>query len=482
MAAFLTSGGYTLANLIASLGRNKGLAVLLGPDGLGQWSQVMSFTFLVQTAATLGVTTGVTRYVGQYRREGRDPGDVVRSALLFVGGGAFLLGLALFAASPWLARLTVDRADWWWVVGAAGLAAPLISAQSVYQAGLQGAEDYRGLAFAGIASAGAALAVSLLAAWLWGAKGVAFFVAGSFLLNALFHAVRLRRSITMRLSLRIDRDLVRALLAYGGVTIVGAVTASVGNLAGRSVLLHEYGATANGYYQALSGLTLQILPVFLSAITMYVVPKLGGISDRRYTSELVARVIRAVCLLVLPLLAGGVIFREWFLAILFSPEFVLASPWLPVQFTGDVFLALAWATGSFLLPTGRFRIFLVCESIRAGVFLGLAVLFLRLRMEPLGVGALASAHLLAYGLETVMFLVAARRTIGFSVGASARILFTGGVAWIGVVALSWWLPLVWRAPLGLLLLLAYLGMALNKDEWASLKSLLQRLRWARPGA
>lgn len=477
--AFLTTGGFAVANLVTSLARNKGLAVELGPVGFGQWSQIMAFAFLVQTAATLGITGGVARYVAEYRREGRSPEAVVTTALIFLGGVSMLGAFLLLMASPWIARWTVDQSDWWWVVGLAGFIAPLVAVHCVYQSALKGFGDYKGLAKAGIFGAFASLAIAIVAALTLGVKGVAIFVTGSFLVQASLHAWQLRRHLSLRVMLRqFELPLVRKLLGYGGVAMVGAILATVGNLAGRSVLLHEYGPESNGYYQAMSGLTLQILPVFLSGITLYVIPRLGGVSDKAYTGEVVTLVVRAVCLLIMPLLALGVVFREWFLQYLFSAEFLVAAPWLPVQFTGDLFLALAWACSSFLLPTGRLRAFLICESTRAILFFLIAVTLLRLHLEPLGVSALAIALVVAYAVEVVMLVYVARRAIGLRLGCLLRNIVPMLLAWCGVLAVCYLFPLGLR----LLMVSAILGLywwrMIERREWGLLVS---ALRFRKPG-
>jgi O-antigen/teichoic acid export membrane protein len=478
LAAFLTSGGFAVANLISSLVRNKGLALYLGPEGFGEWSQILAMALLIQIAASMGIGAGVTRYIAESRRNKQPPERVVGSALLLVGGTASLIALGVALLSPLVARLVLDRADWWWVVALAGLAAPLVALQQILHATLNGFQNYRGLAWAGMSNAFAAIGVALVAVWLLGAAGGAIFVVGSFGLNVLFHLNQARRHIRLAGLFTYDPAVVRGLLGYGGVAVVGAVLGALGSLAGRSLLLHEYGAAQNGYYQAVSGLTIQILPVFLSGITLYVAPRLGGVADRREISTIVGRVLRVVLLLVMPLLAAGAILREWFLRLLFSADFVAASPWLPVQFTGDLFLALAWATGSFLLPAGKLRPFLLLESARALIFLGAAVLLLRSGYFAQGLGALALAHLGAYAALCGFFAIFLRADIGPALREARFLGFTAALFWALALAASYLLPIPWRIVVYSLGLIIFWYANISKKEWRLLAEQLPFWRTA----
>ncbi len=479
-AALLTSAGFTLANLFSSLVRNKGLAVWLGPEGYGQWSQILAFGMLVQTAASLGLTAGVTRYVAQYRREGRPIGPLLRTAAAFVTFVTVAVALLLVAASPWLARLVLDRGDWWWVMALTAAAAPVVALQAILQAALNGVEDYRGLAWAGIGSALAGLGVAFVAAGTLGPGGGALFVLGSFTLNAALHAWRLRRHLageqaraTSQEWRTLDPALVRGLLAYGGVALVGAVLGAAGSLAARSALLHASGPAANGLYQAMSGLTLQILPVFLSGVNLYVMPRLGGVRDAGLTGQVVQRVLRIVALIVVPGLAGGVILREWFLALLFSPAFVSAAGWLPVQFSGDVMLAVAWAAGSFLLPTGRLRLFLAAEVLRSAIFIVVSVALLLSGIFDAGIGALAIAHLAAYGTICILYFRVLVREHRAAMGGLRALAFGAAALWVATALLSYTASPAWRLAVFVPLLAIYWRAFVEAGEWRQLTGLLR---------
>lgn len=472
-AALATTGVFAAINLVTGLARNKGLAVMLAPAGFGQWSQILSFFYLLQTAAVLGVTTGVTRYVAEYRRTGREPAVVITSALRLVGYGALALALTTAALSPLIAGWVVDDRSWWWVVLVVAAAIPAVSAQAVLQAGLQGVEDYRRLAYASGLGAAGGLAAALAAAYGFGARGVAFFIAGSFALTAAIFARALRAHMPVRWRGAADRALYRGILRYGGVALVGSALAAAGTLGVRSMVLHVYGADANGYYQAMSGLTLQILPVFLSGIGLYVVPKLGGVDDRDEVRALVRRVVRFVPVAVAPLLGLGVVFREAFFAVLFSADFAPAAAWFPVQLTGDLLLALAWAAGSHWLPRGKLRVFLVCEAARAGVLVAVAVALVVLRVEPLGVGALALAHAASYGVEAAVFLWLGRRDMGLAAADWARPLAVTALGWSALLAGGY--TLAWPGRLGVWLAASLLTLA-AAPAGAERRALLRRLR------
>jgi PST family polysaccharide transporter len=264
------------------------------------------------------------------------------------------------------------------------------------------------------------------------------------------------------------------------VALLGSLLAAGATLSVRSILLHAHGPDANGFYQAMSGLTLQILPVFLSGISLYVVPKLGGSNDRGYAGDVLTRVVRIILLLVTPGLALGVVFREQFFLVLFSHEFVRASAWFPVQLTGDLFLALAWAAGSHLLQMGRLRAFLICETVRAALMLAVGAGLLRMGLDEQGIGALAVAHGVSYAAEAGLFLWLARRDVGLSLVRFIPLFLTAGIAWGAVAAAGYLLPPVWRLAVWGLATSFLWGFGITREERAKLLALVVRRRATAP--
>jgi PST family polysaccharide transporter len=478
-AAFATTGVYAAANLVGGVARNKALAVLLGPSGYGQWSQVMSFFYLLQTGAVLGVTTGVARYVAQYRRAGRNPATVIATAGALTLGAGLLLALGAAAAAGPLARWVVGSPAWSGVLALTALAIPLVAAQALFQAGLQGFEDHRALATGAVAGAAASLACAVGAAMVWNARGVAGFVAGSFAAGALVYGRGLWRRLPLWRGARVERALLRGVLAYGGVALAGTALAAAATLAGRSLVLHAYGAAAAGYYQAMSGLTLQILPLFLSGAALYTVPRLAGEGEGARAGAVIGPLIRVLVPLVAAGLALGLALRETFFAVLFTPAFAPAARWFPVQLTGDLFLTLAWASGAHLLPMGRLRTFLWCESARAAVFLAATLALLALDLEPSGALPPAAAHALSYAAEAGLFVGLARRYHGLDVGALAPRFALTAAAWAALLAVTYLAPPPWRLAAWFLGLPAFAAAALTRDE---ARGLLRRFRPARPSA
>lgn len=439
-SAFAASGGFTAVTLACSVIRSKGLAVILGPAGFGEWSQVLSLFLLLQTAATLGVTGGVARFTAERARCGQPTAPVVFTALLWVGGFALLLALTTVVLASWLAQLAVGRSEWWWVIALGALAAPLVAAHAIFLSGLQGLGAYRSLAWAGVKGALAGLGVGLVAALWVGSAGVAAFMVGSFAANAWFFG----RALVMQPGFygpwQPEGTLIRPLLGYGGATLVTAIFSSAASFSGRAWLVSASGADAAGLYQAMSGLTLQILPMFLNGAALYAAPRLAGTSDAGMASRVVTAVWLVVAMVVVPPLALALIFREAFFSILFSGAFRPAAGVFPLQLTGDLLMSFCWATACYLLPSGRLRSFIFCETARCVTYVATAAALLAVWSGP---GALALAHALSYALELLLFLAVARHH-GLLLRDRYTLLVGSLIAWACMVVATYTLTLAWR--------------------------------------
>lgn len=454
--AITATGAASLVSFGGSLFRNKLLAVVLHPAGYGEWSQFLTFFNLLQTAAIFGLGTGVTRLIAQRHAGGKPLEPVLTAGAMIAMSAALFLCLVTAALSPWIAEILVNNRHWWWVVALIGLAALPVGLQSIFQAVLYGLEDFRAAGRAGIFTALAGLPLSWLTAWYLGAQGVAIFVIGSYLMSSIFFGWSLRKFVVFRP--RLEPGLVKALITAGGAVLSASMLGMLGATIVRSLVLHAAGAAHVGYYQAMSLLTLQALPMLLSGIGAYVVGR--AVRDNR----VIFSATRLVLLLLIPGLGLGIMLREWFVRILFSAAFAPASVWMPLQFTGDLLLGVSWVWSAVLLAHGRNGMYMAIVFVKTCVFL--AITYAGLNMLPSwGPGAPALGYALANGLECLLFSRTPVLRLAVREPDFLRLLVSSATAWMAMTGAAVATPSLWvRAIVCVVVTLGLARFVLTRDE------------------
>src|SRR5918992_2244763 len=158
-AGFVTVLGSAALGITGWL-RTKGLAVTLGPAGLGAYGQAWALAQYAGAVAGLGIGLGATKMIAERRQRGDDAALLRVSSLTWripLLGGLTLLVVALVLTAP-ISHLLFGRAEYW-LVALAALSIPFVALQTPKQHVLQGFEDARGPAVVG-AAYGAIFAVA----------------------------------------------------------------------------------------------------------------------------------------------------------------------------------------------------------------------------------------------------------------------------------------------------------------------------------
>lgn len=440
-------GMSTVANTGVSVLRNKLLAVVLGPTGVGLFAQLFGLQTMAAGLVPLGLQTGALRYIALYRNE--NP----RKLASFVGTASKLfLALSVVATVLCLAFLhPIAR----WAVGdpiyTVLLIAPILGIPflvqtqtwlTFVQAGLDVGSYSRALMLTSIA--GIVVLAPLILVWrLKGASLHLLVFAAVGWAIALWTA---RRSMTpeMRQDLAhapFDREAVASLWHFGSANFLPFLLTISFPFVLRAQIVQDCGLRENGFYQALFAISMQYLAIPLNAMTAYSFPR---ISQLREIDDINREVNHATRVAVLFSAAGILLIlltRDLVIHALFSENFLSAVPYFPVQMVGDLFKSVSFAIQLPLLPQGRYRARNVLALIQYGTFA--AVLFaFPARMRIWGA---VWGHTLSWVAHFVSHMVYLHRTNGFRFSPeNLRLLLTSLVAVVAVAVMPF-PDLRWRA-------------------------------------
>lgn len=356
-ASALGFGGVVVVTaLLTQVVRNKVLAVLIGPEGMGLWGLVQSVGSTLSAVTFLGVGGGVSILISQDWSAGRhgQAWRLLASSLIFtLAAGILALGVLLPFSSR-LAEAWLGSPSYGWLVVAIIVVNPMANAGLALAAAMQGLYFVRSQVILGISTYAVVTVLCVVGAVAAGAEGAAFGwvisglwgpVVAFLLLNRDIAAEvgRLFKAASARLTPRALAIDAKRLAPYSVSTLLGSAGAAGASFVVRLIVLKALNVEGVGLYATVAGISGTGIIMLQNLVSMYAVPQTARAADSDQGPwPIVHKVGRVLALASLPLFLIELQFPERILATLFSPEFASAAYLLRLFVVGDFLQLLAW--------------------------------------------------------------------------------------------------------------------------------------------
>lgn len=362
-------GGVQGLNILIGLVRNKLVALLLGPVGMGLVALFLSVTNFVSQATNLGIPFSAVRHVAETFEQGDDEKvkhyvKVVRAWSLLTG----VIGMALMALLGPL--LSSGLFAWGNHTLHFVLLSPIVLFTAVAggeTAVLKGARRLGALAAVQIFSVVAALVISVPVYYFFAMSGIVPVLVAISAATLLF---------TLRASCRLYPYVLRG--AHGvfgegmemvrlGVAFVAAgVLGSGAEMAVRSYLNLVGDLHTVGLYNAGFMLTMTYAGMVFSAMETDYFPRLSAVNhDRAAMRDMANRQIEVSLLLLSPMLAALMVSLPMLLPLLYSGKFLPVLAMAQVAVLAMYLRAVTLPVEYINLAVGNSRLYLVLEAVYA---------------------------------------------------------------------------------------------------------------------
>lgn len=370
-------GGVQGLNILVGLVRNKLVALLLGPYGMGMVSLLNSaLTFISQTT-NLGVSFSAIRNVSEMA----DCGDEERIAHHVKIVRAWSLVAAIFgmivcvALGPLLSDVAFSWGDHTLHFLLLSPAVGMIAITGGETAILKGLRQLHPLAATQMWTVVASLVVSVPIYYFFGVAGVVPVLVLMSLCTMLF---------TLRYSLRLcplRLGHLRGVLGEGkgmirlGIAFVLASAATSGSeLIVRAFLNYNADPTTVGLYNAAYILTVTYVGMVFSAMETDYFPRLSAVNHDTEAVNLAAnKQIEVTILIVSPMLVALIVSLPLLVPLLYSGKFMAVVPVAKLAMLAMYFKAVALPVAYIVLAKGRSVTFFVLETVSAAAFVAFIV-------------------------------------------------------------------------------------------------------------
>lgn len=439
-------GGSSLVMLGLSILRNKSVAVLLGPEGVGLLGIYNSIADMTQALAGLGVQSSGVRQIAEAVGTG-DGGKVARTAFILKRASTLLgvIGTCMLAAFAIpVAHLTFGNYEHSASIALLSLAIAFRLASAGQTALLQGLRQIASLATVNILAACSTTAITIPFVYFLRAEGIVPALvtsAGAVLLVSWRYS---RKPIACAAHAQVSllgHDLIM-LIRLGFVFMVSALLTLAGAYTVRLIVLHHGGIAAAGLYQAAWALGSLYAGFILQAMGTDFYPRLMAISqDNAVCNRLVNEQAQVSILLAGPGVLATLTFAPLAMWLFYSPAFYAASDLLRWICLGMLLRVVAWPMGYIILAKGAQKIFFWTEVAATFMHVGLAFILVHyMNLEGAGL-----AFFGLYLWHSILIYLIVRRLTGFRwSGANCRAGSLFLVSSVAILAAMLWLPL-WPA-------------------------------------
>lgn len=326
--------------------RAKILAALLGPYGVGVFSQANQFFSLLQSFFGLGLSGSLTKLIAEYRsnEDFKRLNQTIVSVLTLYG----ILGISLIvifslAAKP-ITQFTFNDLRYQPYILIVSISALAWVQSFAILLIFRGLLHWKESSFVAIVGNTINIVVVAGCVILWGISGAVISLLLSQLINLIFGLYFLLKLVAPRHQIRFwkfipSREILQRLFHFAAPIMILNIFADLGFLLIRSRIVHLYGADNNGLYQGIISVSSAYLGFITTSVWSYGIPKISSLTQSRAEAINIQNNGLRVSLLALApfsiaLLAG----REVWIPILYSRAFLSIAPLFIWQVMGDIIL------------------------------------------------------------------------------------------------------------------------------------------------
>ncbi len=426
-----------MASLIV---KNKALALLVGPAGIGIISQAVQFQQVVANAGSVGLPSGLQQSLSKIE----NPDDpefrrVANLGLHLLVAMFFVTALVVLIFRRPISEAVFDgyHPDWMTAIALFLALAPvsmvidaifvsarrpgLFTVSRSAQFSLLAVGTVVGTLLAGVGGA------------IWGASiGFGFAMVFVYLKSSreLGSPDMSQGIMFTRESWDTDRRHLSEIWGVGWVTAVaGTLTILVAFLM-RTLLLHQAGDADLGQYHASFALAALLGPLVSNGIWGHFYPQVCATPDPVKCRELVTTVTSFAVLALGPLFIALVIAAPILVRVLFSAEFTDVVLYLPLQAASELLLQLSTIPSFLLLGRGFRFSYMLIRGIYPALLVGLGFVLLR----DNGVQGLLWAQVIAALASLLIGVVLAKLRFGVTVPVLlvvGALAFASALIWFG---------------------------------------------------
>jgi len=365
-------GGAQVLNIIIGIIRNKVIAILLGPSGVGIAGIFQSIIELVKNGTGLGINFSGVKEIAENNTDLKK----VSRTILVLRRWEFSTGLigmlVILFLCNFLSSYSFGNETYTYSIALVSVVL-LISAVSAGQlAILQGLRRIKDMAKATLLGSILGTIISLPLYGWFGISGIVpamILTAIGSLILSWFYA---RKVETVAVNISVSQTFYEGLgMAKLGFFIVFNGFVATASLYFVRILIRSHlGMESVGYFQAVWVIATMYINILLNSMLADYFPRLSSIKDDvEASNKLINEQLEMTLLVGTPMLMGMITFSSIAISLLYTSSFYTAIPVLKWQMIASFFTLISYTIGVLYLSKNRGWYAIISETIRQCIYI-----------------------------------------------------------------------------------------------------------------
>jgi len=363
-------GGVQVFTIIIGALREKVVAILLGPIGIGTIGILTSLITLISSLISFGVPTSSIKYIAENKDSKLKLIFIVRRIVL-VTAILGLLTTILFAKNICFLIFGNYESSNTYSIMITGFAILFYSLENGALSILQATRKVRQIAKARIYSSIIGLFISLPIYYVWKVDGIAYSLVLIYLTNCMviFYYSENYKFEKKKLKFKEFIAESKSIIKLGFFITLSAIIMSLVNFITKSYVLSIGSVADLGYFESGNKLVSGYVSLVFVAMAKDYFPRISAVNKNNQKIEELANTQIDIALLFLfPLIVFFSVSAEFILRILYSSDFTIVKSYIALAVIGLIFKLVSWTLSYIILAKGESLTFFFYE-IFGGIIL-----------------------------------------------------------------------------------------------------------------
>lgn len=400
----------TVIKIFAGLIINKAVSIFIGPSGLATIGQLQNTLGIIQTVATGGINSGVTKYTAEYHEDENVRNSLWSTSLKLTLICSLSISVVLIFGASHLSEYVFKNNDYNYVFVVFGFNLTMFSVNQLLLSMLNGLKEIGTFISINIIQSVYSLVFTTLLIVMFQLDGalVAMVTNQSVIFLIVLWKLRTHQTIIVdNFKVRFDRVQSKKLLSYSLMALVSACTVPVSMMVVRDYIGENISWNAAGYWQAMTYISTMYLMVITTALSTYYLPRLSEIKEK---SELRIELKKGYTILLPIAIALSMVMyllKDFIIWALFTEDFQAMRELFQWQLIGDIFKIASWLVASLMLAKAMMKIFIITEIVFSLSFSVLSLLF----VDEFGLIGTTYAYSLNYLIYLIVMIILMKKHI-----------------------------------------------------------------------
>jgi O-antigen/teichoic acid export membrane protein len=356
-------GGVQVFVIIVGIIREKIIAILLGPIGIGTIGVLSNLITLVYSLIGFGVPTSSIKFIAEKEKSKERVIFIVRRIILITAVLGLILTI-LFASEISYMIFKNDDKSYIYSIMITGFAVLFYGLESGELAVLQANRKIKDIAKARIFSSLLGLILTIPIYYVWRIDGIAYSLVVIYLINCLV-IFYFSSDYKLQLNnLKIKEFIFesKSIIKLGFFISLSALIIGLVNFISKYFILSIGSFTDLGYYETGNKLVSGYVGVVFVAMAKDYFPRISTVNKNNVKIEELANTqIEVAFLFLMPILVIFSVSVEFILKILYSNDFIIVKSYIYIAILGLIFKLVSWTLSYIVLAKGESFTFFLYE-------------------------------------------------------------------------------------------------------------------------